>query len=328
MAFAGKNYDVLVEGDSWIKIAIGDSGGWIERRHVTVMEKPQNRFLETLRANLLILLAITAILAVVVFILKLIIAKSSRRISLKKSVLIVADKDASIPLSLTNTVVSLEKCFEEIGFTVIKVRSIQDLPSKIVHLAPDAILVDWKTGHDTHDEIQKLLLDRSATASYLVIFYNCPNPLQSKRDTRLRNAFFLGLSFTDRDVFKLITPHLITHEKETRIQKSVHASALEGKITEGSLSALFQFIEIGRKTGCLLLENEGPAGMVYFEQGNPTFASTGQQTSSRAVYSVLDLRSGRFRFVADKYPSEKNCTLSTMEALMEWSRRQDEARRR
>ncbi|MCX7727161.1 MAG: DUF4388 domain-containing protein [Chitinispirillaceae bacterium] len=110
------------------------------------------------------------------------------------------------------------------------------------------------------------------------------------------------------------------------IQKSVESSALAGNIGEGSLLEVLQFIEIGSKTGCLLIEVGKPFAIICFKNGRIIFAATADRiTGKEAIFKVLDLKVGTFRFVVDKKPKESNLNLSTLEILMEWAKVADEA---
>jgi hypothetical protein len=136
---------------------------------------------------------------------------------------------------------------------------------------------------------------------------------------------FLGLTFSDRDVFKLVTPMLRSADGDA-IQKSVQSSALAGDIAAGNLLEVLQFIEIGSKTGCLLIEMGHPFAIICFKNGRIIFAATADKITGRdAIFKVLDLKIGKFRFVLDKKPKESNVNLSTLEVLMEWAKAVDEA---
>jgi hypothetical protein len=88
-----------------------------------------------------------------------------------------------------------------------------------------------------------------------------------------------------------------------------------------------QFIEIGRKTGCLYTVIDKPFGLIYFEQGRLTYAATQTRQGRDAVFEMLNLKKGHFHFVLDKTSQTKNVDLSTLEILMEWTKTVDEAHR-
>jgi hypothetical protein len=110
--------------------------------------------------------------------------------------------------------------------------------------------------------------------------------------------------------------------------KSVSVAALEGDLA-GNLPDILQFIETGRKSGCLLIETEGaPPGRIYFQNGRVIFAEAVPSTGREAISAMLGFNQGIFRFIIDKKPKKADLDLSTIEVLMEWTRIQDEAHRR
>jgi hypothetical protein len=105
-------------------------------------------------------------------------------------------------------------------------------------------------------------------------------------------------------------------------------SALEGDIAESNLPEILQFIEIGKKTGCLQLEDGGPLGIIYFKGGRIIHAAAIDNHAGRdAVNFILGLQQGSFRFLLDKHPKVRDLDLSTIEVLMEWTKTSDEAHR-
>jgi hypothetical protein len=143
---------------------------------------------------------------------------------------------------------------------------------------------------------------------------------------RFTNMYYLGPSLTERDLFAIISP-LTTVDHGTRlIPISIVASALEGDIGEGGLNPVLQLIDSGSKTGCLLVSGPEASGTLYAEDGFITYAASGNASGQEAVMEFLDVKSGHFRFVADKKTDEKNCSIRIMAVLMEWAKEKDETR--
>ena len=105
-------------------------------------------------------------------------------------------------------------------------------------------------------------------------------------------------------------------------------SALEGDIADSNLPEILQFIDMGKKTGCLQIENESPLGVLYFAQGRVVHAAAANSVAGRdAINAILGLKAGTFKFILDKQPKARTLDLSTLEVLMEWSKAEDEAHR-
>ena len=165
----------------------------------------------------------------------------------------------------------------------------------------------------------------------LFIFYNVPDPSQVTPSTVLPEVSYLGLTFSDRDLFKLVTPVIsgtVRKKKVVPRKKAAqpHSSALEGKIEDGNLMEVIQFIEIGSKTGCLLIATStGPFGIIYFMDGRIVYSAAENAQGKDAVFSILSLKEGQFQFALNKRPKSTNVNMSALEVLMEWTKAADEA---
>jgi len=99
---------------------------------------------------------------------------------------------------------------------------------------------------------------------------------------------------------------------------------LEGEITHHGLAEVFQFLEIGNKSGLMSIEDQKPIGLIQFENGNITFAQTYAQAGYEAVLEVLSREGGWFRFYSEKETLDGNCQLAVTPVLMHWAKRMDD----
>jgi hypothetical protein len=126
----------------------------------------------------------------------------------------------------------------------------------------------------------------------------------------------------------LFLRHKARARKRAKEKKIGEGSALEGDISESNLPEILQFIEMGKKTGCLQFEDATPLGIIYFTQGRIVHAAATDSTTGReALNYILGLKEGNFRFILDKQPRVSDLDLSTLEVLMEWTRIEDETHR-
>ena len=129
-------------------------------------------------------------------------------------------------------------------------------------------------------------------------------------------------------VLLMFLRHKARARKRALEKKIGEGSALEGDIAESNLPEVLQFIEIGKKTGCLQIEDTSPLGIIYFTEGRIVHAAAIDNISGReAVTYILGLQKGSFRFLLDKQPKVRDLDLSTLEVLMEWTKSEDEAHR-
>jgi uncharacterized protein YraI len=326
MARKGDMLPLIGEGDSWCKIMFHDTVGWIEHRYGKVVENV-NTFDLFAFLPVLIVLGVLLIGFLIVFIILRLRPKRNPTITVnvKKHVLIIAKTSKEIQYTLTDSVESLERCFLEIGFTITTAKDNQAIRDALSQSSPDVVLVDWKFDRNILTSLERLFATMPGSEHVLFIIYNVPDPGSMRPSRILPSMTYLGNSFSDRDIFKIVTP-LIISETNRNMQKSVQSSALEGEIGDGNLLEVLQFIEIGRKSGCLLIETDRPFGLIYFTDGRIVYAATAQGILSRdAIFAVLNLKAGKFRFVANKRPKATNLNLSTLEVLMEWTKAVDEA---
>jgi len=326
----GECFVLMKSENDWCQIRFGNAEAWIEASSGKALDNPS--FANNLpRVFTIIGLAIGLIVVIILFFVLATVlkrSKSSRRISIKKDLLLIAHTEKEIQYSLTNDTTSLSKCFSEIGFKVNFASDMDHAKNLLMHYLPDVIVIDWQLGNHILQSVESVLANRTSTTNILVVFYNVPDASTTSKSTVIPNVAYLGISFSDRDVFKLVTPLIITESETKSIRKSVESSALGGDIGAGSLIEVMQFIEIGGKTGCLfIIEEEKPYGLIYFEQGRLTYAASQGKQGRDAVFEILGLKIGKFHFVKDKTTSTKNISVSTLEILMEWTKAVDEAHR-
>jgi hypothetical protein len=329
MAYKNECYPLLYAGASWCKIQFGSNPGWIELRCGKIVDSPS---VAKSISRIVIFSAVggAGLLLVVVLIIVLVTSlrgKAARKVSVKKDLLIIAQSEKKIQYSLTDSMITMSKCFSEIGFHITYASDFGHAKNLIAHYLPDVIVADWQLESDALSSLESFLSGRTSTSNILVIFYNVPDSQALPAHKDLPNVHFLGILFSDRDIFKLVTPLIITETETKAIRRSVETSALGGEIGHGSLIEVMQFIEIGRKTGCLYIVIDKPFGLIYFEQGRLIYAGTQTQQGRDAVFEMLNLKKGHFHFVLDKTTQTKNVDLSTLEILMEWTKTVDEAHR-
>jgi hypothetical protein len=329
-AYKDETYPLVFAGRTWYKIAFKNDTGWIDGSQGRIVATPRAVGEKIPAIIIIVLISIIGLVVVVMGIVFVVLSmkrSTYRRKSLKRDVLIISSVEKEIRYSLTDASTTLSKCFSEIGFKVSNARDLDHARNLLVHYVPDVLMVDWRLERNIQATILSLLSTKESTTSILVIFFNVPDPAEMSGRTNLPMTHFVGTVFSDRDLFKIVTPLLMEGKTERTFKKSVQSAALEGDIGSGNLVEVMQFVEIGRKTGCLYLFGRDPVGMIFFEQGRITYAATSRATAREAVNQILNLQEGRFRFVSDKTPSKRNANLSTLEVLMEWTKGKDEARR-
>jgi hypothetical protein len=308
-----------------------DTVGWVMNDDIEVLDaKPTEKAVvadaKKIGIGLIIIIGIALIITVIITILHI---RSSRKrnVYVQKNVLILAKEGKQVQYTLTNTMAPIEKCFTELGFNVALVKDSVVARNNIEQKIPDLMLIDWNFEPAIFAKIENLFSRLSGATSAYILFFNVPDVSSAPASKVLRKVSFLGINVVDRDIFKIVTPLLVHAESAQNIQKSRQHCALEGEIAGGNLLEVLQFIEIGSKTGCLMVETKGPFGLVYFGDGRIIYAAAAKGQGVEAVYAILNLTAGKFRFITNKQPKVANLNLPTLSVLMEWTKEKDEAKR-
>ncbi|UCF30204.1 MAG: response regulator [bacterium] len=101
--------------------------------------------------------------------------------------------------------------------------------------------------------------------------------------------------------------------------------SFEGLLGDVDLVEVVQLIEMGRKTGMLVLQGKKDIGRIYFVEGEPRFAEVGPWKGIEAFYSLLAWKEGRFWLDPSSFKAEENLGRTKgQELLMEGVRLIDE----
>jgi len=330
LASSHETFPLISAGTSWCRILFKGDTGWIETPHGKIIDTPT--VISAKLPGILVLILICICVALVltlgcIFVVSSLRRQKFKRYALRRDVLVISHSEKEIRYSLTDIPTTVSKCFSEIGFKVTAARDIDHARNLLMHYSPDVLMVDWKIERNIQSKIASILSAKDAASTIIVIFFNVPDPAEMSRINQSASVHYIGLIFSDRDIFKIVTPLIMAGQTSHTFKKSVQSSALEGEIGSGNLVEVMQFIEIGKKTGCLYITSKSPAGIIYFEQGRITYAAARLVQGREAINEILNMREGRFHFVLDKVSSTKNLNCSTLEVLMEWTKNNDEARR-
>ncbi|MDR0330172.1 MAG: DUF4388 domain-containing protein [Chitinispirillales bacterium] len=336
----GDWFVLVYEGPSWCNVVYKDTTGWVRRTSVEILDAQPAKadiVVEQAKTLFIALLALGIVVLVVSGIVtyRHIQADRKRKIYVQKNVLLLAKESKHVQYMLTNSTTTLERCFSEIGFSVNVVKDSVTARNIIEGSMPDLILVDWNFETAILAKIDNLFARMALSAAPHFLFYNVPDPATVPPSKALAHVNLLGITVSDRDIFQVVTP-LIVHQAEvehsSKNTQGLQRCALEGEIAGGNLLEVLQFIEIGSKTGCLMVETRGPFGLIYFGDGRITYAAAkgdnGEPTYGvEGVYAILNQPAGKFRFITNKQPKAANLNLPTLSVLMEWTKNKDEAHR-
>src|SRR5659263_54714 len=160
--------------------------------------------------------------------------------------------------------------------------------------------------------------------------------LRSNPNTRSMPVFFLSDREQSVSGFRQGVDEFIRkpfHEEEVllRIQRALYQDPLSEALTgdseiSGNLSQIFlpdlwQMLAMNLKNGILQVEAEHISGSVYIERGEIISAATRNITGEKALFRLLPLKEGKFRFLPGKvgvrrtiFTPSQHCLLYTSDA--------------
>jgi len=126
------------------------------------------------------------------------------------------------------------------------------------------------------------------------------------------------------------------HEEEVfqRIQRALFQDPLSEILTgdseiSGNLSQIFipdlwQMLSMNRKSGILQVEGDRVSGSIYIEKGDIISASTQSIVGEKALYRMIPLTVGKFRFLPGKVGVRRTIFTPNQHTILEGLRQDDE----
>jgi pSer/pThr/pTyr-binding forkhead associated (FHA) protein len=108
------------------------------------------------------------------------------------------------------------------------------------------------------------------------------------------------------------------------VERSTTPETFRGDLAEIPPFAVLQILEMGRKTGVLVLDADVGGGRLWLRRGDPIHAQTKSQVGFDAAMTLVNARSGRFTFEPESAPDTLTIEATVTELLLEASRRLDE----
>jgi CheY-like chemotaxis protein len=103
-------------------------------------------------------------------------------------------------------------------------------------------------------------------------------------------------------------------------------SEISGSLSQVFLPDLWQMLAMNAKSGVIQVEGEGMTGSIYIERGEIVSAVTRNTHGEKALYRLIALKEGKFRFVPGKVDVRTTIHASSQQAILEGLRHFDEIR--
>jgi len=166
--------------------------------------------------------------------------------------------------------------------------------------------------------------------------------LRSNPNTKSLPVFFLSDQERSVSGFRPGTDEFIRkpyHEDEVllRIQRTLFQdplsealsgdSEISGNLNQIFIPDLWQMLSMNRKSGILQVEGVGVSGSIYIERGEIVSAATQNIVGEKALFRMIPLREGKFRFLPGKVGVRRSIFTPSQHAILEGLRHYDEMRR-
>jgi hypothetical protein len=273
--------------------------------------------------NILLSIMMFVFLIVVAIVVFVVLKKRSDK-NKKKCLLITNNRKQINYSGLTNKAISLSNHLKICGFKIIVSKNLDQINDLLLFNLPEVICVDWQLESDIQMQFYKILNQQMLSADFILIFYNVPDTAKTTIGYYEDRTFYLHTEFAISDLNKILS----IIRKRSRVSKQTDDKAnpqLEGKIVGDSLTEIFQLMDINKKTGCLIVEDDNPVGTIFFEDGFVTYAISNTQVAEQAVFDILALQTGRFHFIPGKKPLSRQMQASVVGLLMAQAQSTDES---
>lgn len=320
---------VLSEDSLWYCVDFFGTQGFLAKESACSLSQKRDMAEHTTDDNQTAVIFVVTILVVIVLILLLFMLtiRSVKRTKRKTNCLMIRRKPLWIKYSGKNDKqVVFAKYLKNFGFRVKVVKSIDQISIFSPKNRPRIVFVDWQMEHGIHEKINEMLKEQIFAEDCMVVFYNIADAADIGTEIPFDSrTFFLSKKFTVLDLNKiLLLVKMDSGEKNGRTSGLLDSS-LNGVITEQSLQEIIHMMDVNKKTGCLLVKDQCPIGMIFFEDGLMTYAMTNTKIAEHAVFEILSLKSGSFQFVPGRKPTSRQMQLDVMSALMENAKAEDES---
>lgn len=213
----------------------------------------------------------------------------------------------------------LASMLREKGFTVVEASDGSKALAETLLRKPDLLLVDLNLPVLGPERLIQILRTNPNTKSIPIFFLS--DVEKSIPGFRAGTDDFIRRPYHGEEVI-------------LRIQRALYRDVAEDPFTgdseiSGSLSQIFlpdlwQMLAMNLKSGVIQVEGEGMAGSIYIEKGEIVSAVTQNVTGEKALYRLISMKEGKFRFVPGAVEVRRTIHAASQHAVMEGLRHFDE----
>ncbi len=187
---------------------------------------------------------------------------------------------------------------------------------------PDAILMDMSIAVLAAERLVQILRTNPTTRTIPIVFMS-----QQERNI---NGFrpgmddFIRKPFQEEEVFLRLQRNLFHGNLPQGFSGD---SEISGNLAQMFLPDLWQMLTLNQKSGIIQIESEKVSGSIYIEKGTIVSAVSQNVTGEKALFRLIPLKDGRFRFVPGKVDVHKTINTPGQHLMLEGLRQFDEIKK-
>ncbi len=214
---------------------------------------------------------------------------------------------------------SLCHFLREKGMTVIETADGSKALAEALLKTPDIILLDLSVGVLAPERLVQILRTNPNTKGIPIFFLSdkekSVSGFRSGVDEFIRKPFHEEeiLLRIQRSLFQDSAPEVFSGDSE-----------ISGSLNQIYLPDLWQMLSLNSKSGIIQVEGQGISGSIYIEKGEIVSAVSHNVVGEKALYRLIPLREGKFRFIPGKVGVRRTINAPSQHVVLEGMRHFDE----
>lgn len=210
----------------------------------------------------------------------------------------------------------------EKGLEVIEVPDGSRALAETLLRKPDVLLLDLSVPILGPERLVQILHSNPNTKDLPIIFFS----EQERSITGFRPGVdqFIRRPFQEEEVLQRIQRILYQDPLSDALTGD---SEISGNLSQLCIPDLWQMLSMNRKSGILQVDGEHVSGSIYIERGDIVSASTQNLVGEKALFRMIPLKEGKFRFLPGKVGVRRTIFTPNQQTILEGMRHDDELQR-
>jgi CheY-like chemotaxis protein len=184
---------------------------------------------------------------------------------------------------------------------------------------PDILLLDLSVGVLAPERLVQILHTNPNTKGIPIFFLS--DREQSVSGFRAGVDEFIRRPFHEEEIVLRIQRTLF---QDSLSEAFSGDSEISGNLAQVFLPDLWQMLSLNQKSGIIQVEGDGISGSIYIERGEIVSAVAQKITGEKALYRMIPLRQGKFRFVPGTVGVRRTIHAPSAHVILEGMRQIDE----